>query len=180
MLWADRVAFMGRCSSCTIGCHPDPSQRTFLRTCPPNPRDLSLASPGCSIAIMSKTAADRRREDRERERAERQRRREEGVPEAHQVYSAVTEAVSYAILTMDRDAIQPGWTPINAALIIAVAVDILCERSNFDPAATKVAVRDALAPRGAHRTSGYLPYVARDGTSPRYKTKAPASVTRRQ
>lgn len=129
---------------------------------------------------MSKTAAQRRRDDRERKRAERQRKRESGVPNAGQVQNAITEATAFAIAAIDQDAIMDGWTPINAAVIVAVAIDILAERGSFDPVETRLAVRDALAPRDGHRIAGHIPSLAPGGTGPHYKTKAPDAVTRRR
>ncbi len=129
---------------------------------------------------MTKTIAQRRREDRERKRLERQRKRDAGVPSATQVQNAVTEAVSFAILTADRRLIRTGRVPINAALIYAVAVDILSKRGAFDKQATRKAVRDALAPRDAHRLAGHLPSVSPDGAAFGYKIKPAPYVTRRQ
>ncbi|WP_417584367.1 hypothetical protein [Pelagibacterium sp.] len=123
---------------------------------------------------MSKTTAQRRREDRDRKRLERERRRASGIPEPSAVQNAVTEAFSFAILTLDRKSIQPGNVPINAALIIAVAVDILSKRGGYNGIETRKAVRDILAPRDAHRLAGHIPSVSPDGSS-RYRTGAPAS-----
>lgn len=142
--------------------------------------DLSLAPLPAILAPMSKTLAQRRRDDRERKRAERARKRESGVPSIAQVQNAITEAVAYAIASIDQDAILPGWTPINAAVIVAVAIDILAERGSFDPIETRLAVRDALAPRDAHRLAGHIPSLSPGGTGPHYKTKAPDAVTRRR
>ncbi|WP_332715891.1 hypothetical protein [Pelagibacterium mangrovi] len=123
---------------------------------------------------MSKTTAQRRRDDRDRKRAERERRRASGIPESAAIQNAVTEALSFAILTLDRRSIQPGNVPINAALVIAVAVDILSKRGGYNEVETRKAVRDALAPREAHRMAGHIPSVSPDGSC-RYRTTPPSS-----
>jgi hypothetical protein len=127
---------------------------------------------------MTKTDAQRRREDAERKRVERQRKRDAGVPSAVQAQNAITEALSFAIASMNLRDCADGWVPVNAALIFAVSVDILCRRGTFDPDATKRVVRDILAPRQPHKMSSYLPSLNPQGPVPRYRTQAPDVVTR--
>lgn len=127
---------------------------------------------------MSKSHAQKRQEDRERKRAERRRKRDAGVPSAAQAQNAITEAVSFAIAGIDRRAVADGWVPINAALIFAVSVDILCRRGGFDPNCAKRVVRELLAPRQMHSISGNIPSFNRKGSGPRYRTHRPDGVTR--
>lgn len=129
---------------------------------------------------MPMTALQRRRADAERKRRQRQAARAAGRPSADQVYHAIAEANSFALLCADRRVWieSEGWQPVNVTVIINAAVDILDHRCGFDRAASKKAVVDVLRPRPPHRNAGYVPSVVVSPGQPIYPALAPVAALR--
>ncbi len=127
---------------------------------------------------MAMSATERRIRDRERKRAQRAAMRMHGVPEPAAVYHAVTEAVAFSLANADRRAWPKttAWCPVNASVVIAVAVDILIERCGCEPDAAKSAVKQALRPRTTWRLSDYTPSSRPGPGRVRYRLMAPDAV----
>jgi len=117
---------------------------------------------------MPMTAAQRRATDAERKRRQRQAARNAGRPSPDQVYHAIAEATSFALMSADQRVWLPsaGWMPVNMKVILRAATDILVSRLGADRTASKKAVVDVLRPKPAHRNAGNIPsIVVTDGMS---------------
>lgn len=129
---------------------------------------------------MAMTAAQRRKLDRDRKAAARAAAAVQRRPaRIEQVYAAIVDANRFAIAAADRRVFIKGvgWSPINASIIIEVAVDILTFRHGYDAVLARKAVLAALAPNPAHRLSTYVPSLRPDPGLPRYRTRAPDQAT---
>lgn len=127
---------------------------------------------------MAMSATERRIRDRERKRQQRAAMRFAGVPEAASVYHAITEALGFAMVHSDKRAWVKGtsWCPVNSAVVIAAAVDILVERCGCESDAAKASVKQALAPKEAWRYPTYTPSSNPAPGRPRYHLTAPDAV----
>ena len=127
---------------------------------------------------MAMSATERRIRDRERKRAQRAAMRMHGVPEAASVYHAITEALAFAMVHSDKRTWVRGtsWCPVNSAVVIAAAIDVLVDRLGFERDASKAAVKQALAPKNAWRYPTYTPSSNPAPGRPRYHLTAPDQV----
>ena len=108
-----------------------------------------MSRTGRLATIERQRAADRRRK-----RAERADLRARLAPTTEQVYSAVTEALAFAMATTKKEAGRPT---IQVGEIIAAARDILERRHHCDVEESKAALKRALSDRPAFRRSGHVP-----------------------
>src|SRR5690606_27919458 len=104
--------------------------------------------------------AKRLEADRTRQRRRRERMRELGIPAAHQVDAAVTEALSFVLATS-----LEGKTGVRAQQAVEVVrmhdvakvtLDILVKRHSFDPAHAKAALKRRLAERPEHSWAQFV------------------------
>lgn len=123
---------------------------------------------------MPMTATQRRAADAERKRRQRKAARAVGRPGADKVYHAIAEAAAFALLVADRRAWleAEGWQPLNVAVLIDAAVDVLVDHG-FDRAASKQAVVNAFRPRFRHGQAGNVPSKFPHPGQTAYKAKAP-------
>lgn len=128
---------------------------------------------------MAMTAAQRRKADRDRKRAMRALLAVEGKPiRVETINAAIAEANSFVIDTADQRVWIPslGWHPVNSAVIIEVATDILATRLGIERGPAKKAVVDRLRRRKAHSMPTFVPSKCPDPGLPRYNTAAPAKA----
>jgi hypothetical protein len=113
------------------------------------------------MAHRSTRISKRLEADRTRQRRRRERMRELGIPAAHQVDAAVTEAMSYtlALALADKEGVraQPGAQTIRMHDVVKTAMDILVKRQGFHPDHAGAALKSRLAKRPEHSWPHYVP-----------------------
>lgn len=124
-------------------------------------------------------AAKRREADRKRKAVARAEAKDAGIPEKSLVDHAIAEASSYCINNADRRVWSTacGWSPINAAVLYAVALDVLTLQHHKDPAHSKAALNKRLGKQDGHSIPGFIPSTRPAPGQPVYRLKAPADVS---
>lgn len=117
-----------------------------------------MSRTGRPATIERQRAADRRRK-----RAERADLRVRKAPTTEQVYSAVTEALAFALATTRKTG---GSPTIKVGEIIAAARDILERRHHCDVEESKAALKRALSDRVAFRRPGHVPTMSPGPAAP--------------
>ena len=135
-----------------------------------------------STAAIPKTARqldkERRERDAARKRAQRDAARELGIPRGGHVDAAIVEAVAFALMAAQGKGSLPtmDWFPVNLAVVVAVAEDILVDRYRYDRQRSHQSVRDKLASRPEHRGVDYVPTTAVRPGEMGYRTAPPLPI----
>ncbi|GEM_PF-2913811 len=109
----------------------------------------------------------------------RAKAKQDGVPEKSLVDHAIAEGVSFCINNADRRiwSTACGWSPINAAVLYAVAFDVLTLQHHKDPEHSRVALNKRLGKQDAHGVPGFIPSTRPAVGQPVYRLQAPADVS---
>lgn len=130
---------------------------------------------------MAMTAAQRRKADRDRKRAQRAAAAKIGQPaRVESVNAAIIEAISFAVLTADKRTWSRNarWMPVNIAVVMAAATDILVIGGGHDRTAAEKAIVNRLRPRGRHKMRTSVPSANPDPGLPTYSTRPPDEALR--
>lgn len=123
--------------------------------------------------------AQRREADRKRKAEARAAAKDLGIPDKGLVDHAIAEAVAFSITHADRRiwSNAHAWSPINAANIYAIAMDVLVHQHRKDPIHSKAALDRRLGPQQAHEALGFIPSINPAIGQPIYRLSAPLDVS---
>lgn len=128
---------------------------------------------------QSTKAAARREADRVRKRDARAKAKAEGVPHSSLVDYAISQATSFCINHADRRVWRPddAWTPINASVLYAIALDVLVVRFGRNAEKSAAALKAKLGRQEAHGITGMVPSTDPAPGHPRYRLTAPEDLS---